>query len=327
MAKEFITIDASAAEGVDFAAYLADYFAAMGTTTRGATTYYGSTFYEELVIPGGDGYYDGLQVGVRYAGSSNNAQVLMEGHDLQYDGVVGLHGYSGAVDKVSFGTWDANTQYLQANGERSSLIGVNKELVISGLGIFEEVGAGFDEDNAFYQLMTALRNANSTTIETGNTLTNGELAIQKLYQMFASKAQHFVGSEGDDTYVGTRFADKIDGGAGSDTLAGGKGKDLFIFDLDDSAATAEGADIILDFNANRKDRLDLSLIDIDLETPDNEAFKFIGTKDFTGKAGQVNYERVDGQTHVHLDTDGNSEADMTIILDGKFKLDVQDFLL
>ena len=328
MAEKFMTIDASkSAAGVDYAAYLANYFASMGTVTKGATTYCDSTYYDLDIGP--TTYYDGTQIGIRYASSTNNAQVLMEGEHLQYDGIVGIDGsYSGSVDAVTFGYWDANTMFSQNGSERSTIIGVLQELKISGLDIFEEVGAGatFGDGNSFFDLMTLLRDGNSATVAEGNELTNGELAIQKLYEMFSAKAQYFIGSEGDDTYVGTKFADKIDGGAGTDTLTGGKGKDIFVFDAGDSSTTLEDSDHIVGFNG-KQDRFDLHLIDTNENKDGDQAFKFLGTGDFTGKAGQVNYERVDGQTIVHLDIDGNSETDLTFIIDGSFMLDVKDFLL
>jgi len=327
MAEKFMTIDASASEaGVDYAAYLANYFAEQGTVPAdafaGDVQYYDSTFYASM-----GGYYDGSQVGITFQESENDAQILMEGDNMQYDGIVSQHGsYSGSVDSVTFGYHDSNTLSVENGVSRSTLIGVMQELKISGLDIFEKVGAGTGADNAFYQLMRALGNGNSNVIAEGQTLTNGELAIQQLYEMFNAKAQYFIGSEGDDTYVGTKFADKIDGGAGTDLLTGGKGKDIFVFDLGDSSTTLEDSDHVIGFNG-KQDRFDLRLIDTNEEKDGDQAFKFLGTGDFTNKAGQVNYERVDGQTIVHLDIDGNSEADLSFIIDGNFKLDVKDFLL
>lgn len=323
MASEFITIDASAMTSVDYASYLANYFAAMTTTTRGATTYYDSTYYASVM-----GYYTGSQVGVRYADSTNSAQVLMEGDAMQYDGIDGVnHGsYSGSVDSVTFGYYDASTTFAQIDGvARSTLIGVLEELQISGLDISEAVGAGSGADNDFLALMTALRDGNSTTVAEGNTATNGALAIEKLYEMFASKAQHFIGSAGDDTYVGTNFADRIDGGAGFDTLDGGKGKDVFVFDIGDSAATIEDADLIQNFNV-KQDRIDLSLIDTNAVKDGDQVFKFYGTGDLGSKAG-VNFEKVGDQTIVNIDSNGDATADMMIVLDGSFKLTADNFIL
>jgi len=325
MASQYTTIDASGAASIDYATYLANYFAAMGTTTRGATTYYDSVYYSSVA-----GYYTAGQVGVRYAGSTNSAQVLMEGDAMQYDGIDGVnHGsYSGSVDSVSFGYYDVSSTYAQIDGvARSTLIGVDREVTISGLDISEAIGAGgtVGTGNDFYDLMTYLRDGNSATVADGNTLTNGELAIEKLYEIFASKAQHFIGSDGDDTYVGTKFADKIEGGAGFDTLSGGNGKDLFVFNIGDSAATAADADIILDFQLKR-DRIDLSAIDTNDIKDGDQAFKYFGNGDLGSKPG-VAWEKVGTQTHVSIDTDGDATADMLVILEGNFKLTADNFIL
>jgi hypothetical protein len=319
MASEFITIDASAMTSVDYATYLADYFAAMTTTTKGATTYYDSVYYDLGMGP--NTYYTAGQVGVRYAGSTNNAQVLMEGEAMQYDGIDGVnHGsYSGSVDSVTFGYYDASTTFAQIDGvARSTIIGVIDELVVSGLDVFAEVGAGgADSGNDFYDLMTALRDGNSATL--------GADAIAKLYEFFGSRAQHFIGSDGDDSYVGTKFGDRIDGGAGLDTLDGGKGKDVFVFDLGDSAAVAADADVIENFNV-KKDRIDLSIIDTNDLKDGDQGFKFYGAGDLGSKPG-VSFDKVDGQTIVNIDSNGDATADMVIVLDGSFKLTVDNFVL
>jgi len=325
MASQYTTIDASGAASIDYAAYLENYFTAMATATRGATTYYDSVYYASVA-----GYYTAGQVGVRYADSANGAQVLMEGDAMQYDGIDGVnHGsYSGSVDSVSFGYYDDATTFSQIDGvARSTIIGVDKEVTISGLDISEAVGAGgaVGAGNEFYDLMSYLRDGNSATIAEGNTETNGALAIEALYEMFASKAQHFIGSAGDDTYAGTKFADKIDGGAGVDTLSGGNGKDVFVFDLGDSAATIEDADTILDFQV-KKDRIDLSAIDTNADKDGDQAFRFFGNGELGTKPG-VAWEKVGTETHVSIDTDGDATADMLIILEGNFKLTADHFIL
>ena len=319
MATQFTTIDASALTSVDYATYLAGYFAAMTTTTKGATTYYDSVYYDLGMGP--NTYYTGSQTGVRYDGSTNNAQVLMEGEAMQYDGIDGVsHGsYSGSVDSVTFGYYDGNTTFAQIDGvARSTIIGVIEGLVVSGLDISAEVGAGgADSGNDFYDLMTALRDGNSATL--------GADAIAKLYEFFGSQAQHFIGSDGNDSYVGTKFGDKIDAGLGLDTLDGGKGKDVFVFDLGDSAAVAADADVISNFNV-KQDRIDLSAIDTNAVKDGDQAFKFYGTGDLGSKPG-VNFEKVAGQTIVNIDSDGDATADMIIVLDGNFALTVDNFVL
>lgn len=319
MATQYTTIDASALTSIDYATYLAGYFAAMTTTTKGATTYYDSVFYDLGMGP--TTYYTGSQVGVRYSGSTNGAQVLMEGEAMQYDGIDGVsHGsYSGSVNSVTFGYYDADTTFAQIDGvARSTIIGVIEGLVVSGLDIFAAPGAGgADAGNDFYDLMTALRDGNSATL--------GADAIAKLYEFFGAKAQHFIGSAGDDSYGGTNFADKIDGGAGLDTLDGGKGKDVFVFDLGDSAALAGDADVIENFNV-KQDRIDLSIIDTNAVKDGDQAFKFFGAGDLGGKPG-INIDKITGQTIVNIDSDGDATADMLIVLDGSYNLTAANFIL
>lgn len=319
MAIQYTTIDASALTSIDYATYLAGYFAAMTTTTKGETTYYDSVYYDLGMGP--TTYYTGSQVGVRYEGSTNNAQVLMEGDAMQYDGIDGVsHGsYSGSVDSVTFGYFDDNTTFAQIDGvARSTIIGVIEGLVVDGLDIVAEAGAGgAGSGNDFYDLMTALRDGNSATL--------GADAIAKLYEFFGSQAQHFIGSDGADSYVGTKFADRIDAGAGLDTLDGGKGKDVFVFDLGDSAAVQADADIIENFNV-KQDRIDLSIIDTNAAKDGDQGFKFFGSGDLGSKPG-VSFEKIAGQTIVSIDSDGDATADMLIVLDGNYKLTADNFIL
>ena len=312
MANDFITIDARAMASIDFAAYLADYFAEQGTT-QGATTYYDSEYYDPF------GYYNGSQVGVRFADGTNQAQILMEGADMQYDGIVGQHGsYSGSVNSVTFGYYDENTTYSEDGTTRTALTGVISDLVISGLDISAEVGAGVGADNDFYQLMRALRN--------GNHATDSADYIEALYDYFGSKAQNFKGSAGNDTYVGTDFDDKISGGAGVDTLDGGDGEDTFLFKKGDSDASSHAADIILNFS-KADDTLNFHKIDADTHAKGNQDFDFIGKAAFSGEAGELRYERTAHNTYVYLDTHGDGWQDMTVRLDGSMKLVEDNFAL
>lgn len=66
-----------------------------------------------------------------------------------------------------------------------------------------------------------------------------------LVRTFASEAQHFVGGLGNDSYVGTKFDDIIEGNAGRDVLSGAQGRDTFVFDTKSSPANL---DRITDFS-------------------------------------------------------------------------------
>jgi Ca2+-binding RTX toxin-like protein len=58
---------------------------------------------------------------------------------------------------------------------------------------------------------------------------------------------------GDDVIVGTKFADRILGGAGNDTLTGGSGNDILTGDIGDDTFHFEagfGKDTVTDFKSS-----------------------------------------------------------------------------
>jgi Ca2+-binding RTX toxin-like protein len=222
---DMITIDASAMSSIDYKQYLYDYFATTAVgSTAGASTYYGGNYQTNY------GYYNGSQVGFRYAGTDNNAQVVIEGADLAYDGLLGPsygHGISGSISSISLGAYDEGTTYTQDDtaGVRGELTGILQGLVISGLDYSAAIGAGTGEDNLVYQIYNALRKANSVLDFDGDG-DSGYEYIDYLYDLLDNQAQHFVGSAGADTYTGTDFADQIEGNVGNDILNGGAGADV-----------------------------------------------------------------------------------------------------
>ncbi|WP_263263734.1 glycosyl hydrolase family 28-related protein [Pseudomonas sp. RIT-PI-S] len=74
-----------------------------------------------------------------------------------------------------------------------------------------------------------------------------------------------IGGAGRDHLYGLGSDDRIDGGAGGDRLSGGNGADTFVFKaLGDSVVTGTGStsgrDLIIDFDINGSDRLDVSAL-------------------------------------------------------------------
>jgi len=142
-----------------------------------------------------------------------------------------------------------------------------------------------------------------------------------------------LGNAGDDLLMGDTGMDSLEGGAGKDTLIGGLGKDLLrgnsgadIFKFEsiaESSAQANSADMIVDFNAKQKDRIDLSSIDAIASSVANDKFTFIARNDFTGVAGQLNYKvefllspsfEFTQQMVVYGDVNGDKVADFAIIV-------------
>ena len=59
----------------------------------------------------------------------------------------------------------------------------------------------------------------------------------------------------------------------------------------------------------------------------DQAFKFIGTEKFHGKAGELRFVKDDGDTFVYGDVNGNGKADFAIALDRLLTLTKSDFIL
>lgn len=146
-----------------------------------------------------------------------------------------------------------------------------------------------------------------------------------------------IGSNFADTITGTSNKemlqaqngdDDLTGGRGADTLGGGVGRDDFIY-LSVKDSQRGKRDTILDFKSGDDD-IDLSAIDPKTR---NEKFFFIGERDFSGKAGQLQFEQVDKKnfendyTFVRADKNGDGKADMEIRLVGLIDLERADFIL
>jgi hypothetical protein len=133
------------------------------------------------------------------------------------------------------------------------------------------------------------------------------------------------GEGGADTLKGLGGADIIDGCHGRDRMWGGKDGDIFLFGDGDTSAKKAKADTI--FDMTHDDQIDLHLIDARESPVDDQAFKFIGTKAFTGHEGELRYDRLKSDTYIYGDTDGDKRADFAIHLDDAIKLKASDFVL
>ncbi len=136
-----------------------------------------------------------------------------------------------------------------------------------------------------------------------------------------------TGTAKNDTLNGLNGNDTLIGGSGADKLTGGLGKDTFKFSsINDSGITAVTRDKIMDFNHQENDKIDLSEIDSNAKTLGNQAFKFIGTKEFSANAtAQL---RFDAKNHIlYGSTNADKTAEFSIELNGISKLVVDDFVL
>jgi len=159
---------------------------------------------------------------------------------------------------------------------------------------------------------------------------------------FGTIIENAVAGAGNDSITGNAVgnvlqagggADTIRGGRGMDRIEGGAGADIFVFgtagESRDLAARSDGkkasADRLNDFLSGT-DRIDLSAVDANRGTDGDQAFSWIGTNAFSGVAGQLRAEVLDGLVHIYGDTNGDLRADLHIIASGTQIL-VNDFIL
>jgi hypothetical protein len=104
----------------------------------------------------------------------------------------------------------------------------------------------------------------------------------------------------------------------SKSKAEGAGNDVFDFNALNKSAVGTGArDMITDFQRGLDD-IDLSGIDSDAGRAGDQGFKFVGTKGFSGKAGELHYQTFDqagtanGITVISGDVNGDGVADFEV---------------
>jgi len=150
------------------------------------------------------------------------------------------------------------------------------------------------------------------------------------------------GGGGNDRLFGEGGSDILIGGAGFDQLSGGAAADLFSFAsiLDISqrqGAGWAGRDEILDFEAGTAtgaiDRIDLSGIDANIGKRGDDEFRFIGTKAFSSKAGELHLvdQGVDADGRrmalIEGDVNGDGVADFSLVVHYQGVLGASDFVL
>lgn len=117
------------------------------------------------------------------------------------------------------------------------------------------------------------------------------------------------GLAGNDRLIGGVGNDRLIGGVGVDVLIGGLGVDRFVFTSTLDSRPGAGSDQIVDFIRGQGDKIDLSLIDADIDgTAGNQAFAFIGAAAFSGADGQLRFQagRLQG------DVNGDRVADFEV---------------
>jgi hypothetical protein len=83
----------------------------------------------------------------------------------------------------------------------------------------------------------------------------------------------------------------------------------------------------MDFSRAEGDKIQLNLIDADTTKAGNQAFKFVGMAAFSGKAGELRYQKIGSDSHIQADVNGDGKADFTVISDLATNFVKGDFIL
>ena len=119
-------------------------------------------------------------------------------------------------------------------------------------------------------------------------------------------------SAGNDTLVGTFSNDLFVLTGGNDTVIGSAGVDRFLFLPGSLGGAASSTVTLQDFDRSLAEVLDLSAIDAIAGTVANDAFGFIGTASFGGKAGELRWTDTGAVRAIQGDVNGDGAADLTI---------------
>jgi Ca2+-binding RTX toxin-like protein len=288
-----------------------------------------------------------------------NGQSLTAGEDLTFDGSLETDGgtfliYAGyGKDDLTGGSGNdifyfeagrfGSTDTIDGGGGQDAVVisgygpdPVNPLVVTFEAGTFTSVEAlSF---NVRFGSDPSATPSYDVTLKDGN-IAAGQTLIVNASSLGPNQTLDFDGSEvadgrltiyggaGNDTLTGGLNADVIRGLVGRDTLTGGGGNDVFAYDrIVDSNATR--FDSILDFNLG--DIIDVSAIDANTGTPENDAFEFVGTDPFSGQAGELRYQPAGGSVFlVEADVDGNGYGDfqLYVTVTDAHPLTVADFNL
>ncbi len=168
----------------------------------------------------------------------------------------------------------------------------------------------------------------------------GDILIDIENLIGTNSRDNLIGDDNDNVLAGRGGDDSIIGGHGDDTLIGNAGRDTF---MDDSGANVyvyslqsdsyggevQYGDAIYFFGDHQK--IDLSAVDADTSTTGHQKFSYIGNAAFKdGVAGQIRYYQIAGERQdlvIEIDTDLDSDAEMSILLVDCGELRAESFIL
>ena len=250
----------------------------------------------------------------------------------------------GAADERVYGL--AGDDDLYGNGGRDELYGDNGwDLLVGGSGddrLFGGAGSdlldggqgddllngGSGFDYADYQFAASRVVVNLSTGTATDDGDGGRDRLRAIEGVYGSRfGDRLTGDKGTNELFGEDGNDWLTGGGGQDLTVGGFGADRFIFADGDTSSNLDRADLIGDFRRNEGDRIDLHGIDANTAEAGDQAFAFVGSAAFSGRAGELRFTHLNGETLLLGDTNGDAAADLYIRMSDTQTLVQGDFML
>jgi serralysin len=266
---------------------------------------------------GNDTLIGGAGTDKLFGGSGEDSFVVSGSDDLLdiFDGGLGTDTIEvTGTGSVTLAGFNATASSIEAwQGNRQAVLGNSSANVFNFSGLTSVTGLGYVDAGSGNDKITGTGFADDLRGNAG-TLTGGD------------GNDTLSGGADSDNLNGGGNNDTITGGAGKDILTGGDGSDTFVYSaIPDSTKSAQ--DTIKDF-VEGVDKIDLHAIDANTTSlaTGNQDFSFFGSSS-TAVANQVTFSYSGGNTIVSADTNGNTTADLMIVLTGLHTLTANDFVL
>jgi Ca2+-binding RTX toxin-like protein len=223
---------------------------------------------------------------------------------------------------------------IVGNGFGAKLLGGlgNDAYDVKGIGddVRENAGAGVDWVNSWIDFVLP-DNVEHLTLKAGGLKGTGNALGNQIFGSDSNDQLNGLG--GNDTLDGGAGNDILDGGDGDDYLVGGAGIDkawggagIDYFAFGNDVVRQVGNDEVMDF-VRGVDKLDLTAIDANAAAAGDQAFRMIGTKNFSRKAGELQVKAYGDGVLVAGDVNGDGVADFNIWVHGVSRLSGGDFVL
>ena len=203
-----------------------------------------------------------------------------------------------------------NVENIVGGTGNDSLTGDAQANLFAGRAGTDTLDGGAGIDTADYSEKTL------PVVVTLNGATAATVGVGGIAEDTLRNIENIIGGTGNDIVTGDVLANVLSGGAGIDTLTGGAGIDRFLFTAASLGPAAAHSTTITDFDRAAGEVLSLAAIDANTVLAGTNPFAFIGAAAFSGTAGQLRFTSLPGQTLIQGDVNGDSTADLTILLSG-----------